>query len=214
ICISHYREMCDNFNLTINSDLAQEGTNLISFMLVEVTRNGRPICQILEAPGEHYFNPRNPNAPFPAYINTISASPNRKLWGFFIEPDHTNADMQRQDNLNYVSRVARFKQYMHPRDRVALIFNKIDETDVMLNVGSVNGALAAKKAEYIYPGLFRLFANQNPITRIWKPTRADFVPYMNGRFTTLQDGRASSFQIGHDNFPRALWNTIQKSVKG
>lgn len=210
---AHYRAMCDNFNVMINSDLAQVGNNLISFMLVEVSYHGRPLCQILEAPGEHYFKPKDPNAPFPAYINAISASPNRKLWGFFIEPDHTNNQMEHADRLNYVGRIARFKSYMHPRDKVTIIFNKIDQTNTMRNIGSVDNALAAKKAKDIYPGLFPQFANQNPITKWWKPMRADFVPYMNGYFTDLANGGAS-FQLGNDNFPRNLWRSITKSIKG
>lgn len=209
----HYKKMCDDFNIMINSNIAQEGTNFISFMLVEVSYNGRPLCQILEAPGEHYFKPSNPNAPFPAYINTISSSSNRKLWGFFIEPDHTNSQLENSDRLNYVNRIGRFKSYMHPRDRVAVIFNKIDQTNTVLNIGTANNSLAFQLANYTYPGLFKLFANENPITKFFKPTRAAFVPHMNGYFTDLQSG-GRSFQIGHDNYPRNLWGIITKSIKG
>ena len=211
---TYYRGMCDNFNTMINSDLAQKGNNLISFMLVEVSYKGRPLCQILEAPGEHYFKPKEPNAPFPAYINTISACRNRKLWGFFIEPAHTNNQMEHEDRLNYVERIGRFKQqYMHPHDKVAIIFNKIDQTDTMRDIGNANIGLAAEKANHIYPGLFNKFANENPITKLLKPTRAAFVPYMNGFFSPLEKGGAS-FQLGHDNFPRNLWSVIMKSVRG
>lgn len=209
----HYKNMCDNFNVMINSNLAQEGNSFISFMLVEVSYKGRPLCQILEAPGEHYFKPSKPNAPFPAYINVISSSPNRKLWGFFIEPDHTNSQLENTDRLNYVDRIGRFKSYMHPRDRVAIIFNKIDQTDKVINVGMVNTSQAYQLADYTYPGLFKNFANENPITKFFKSTRAAFVPYMNGYFTELMNG-GKSFQIGHDNYPRNLWGVITKSIKG
>lgn len=209
----HYRRMCENFNTMVNSSLAQAGNDFISFMLVEVSYNGRPLCQILEAPGEHYFSPKQPNAPFPAYINTISASPNRKLWGFFIEPDHTNQQLEHSDILNYVDRIRRFRSYMHPRDRVAIIFNKIDETNQMLHVGAVNRREVYRQAEFTYPGLFKIFANENPITKLFKETRAAFVPYMNGYFSDCGDG-SRSFQQGHDNYPRELWNVISKSIKG
>lgn len=211
---SNYQHVCESFNTMINSDMAQEGTTLINFMLVEVSRNGHPLCQLLEAPGEHYFKPKEPNNPFPAYINAISSSHNRKLWGFFIEPDHTNSQIDHEDRLNYVDRIRRFNSYMHPRDRVSIIFNKIDETDCIISQGgAVHTGEAIRKAKYSYPGLFDLFANQNPITRLWKSSRADFIPYMNGYFTKLANG-GISFQLGHDNYPLRLWKSIMKSIKG
>lgn len=52
-----YKELCDDFDEIIASNDAALSTDRISFMLVKVFFNGHPICQILEAPGEHYYNP-------------------------------------------------------------------------------------------------------------------------------------------------------------
>ena len=48
---SNYSEICDNFDVMMNQDDAAASTSKISFMLVKVSKNGRTICQILEAPG-------------------------------------------------------------------------------------------------------------------------------------------------------------------
>ena len=67
----NYDEICDNFDTMINSANAAASTNRVSFMLVDVlNKNGRSLCQILEAPGEHYFNPEKPRNGFPSYVNT------------------------------------------------------------------------------------------------------------------------------------------------
>lgn len=67
----NYRELCENFDSMINQSDASKSTNRIEFMLIEVLNNGKPLCQILEAPGEYYFDPLNPHNPFPNYVNTI-----------------------------------------------------------------------------------------------------------------------------------------------
>ena len=69
---AHYAQMCEGYNELVHSSNAAEGTQMISFMLVEVLdKSGRRICQILEAPGEYYYNPKKPSDDFPAYVNTI-----------------------------------------------------------------------------------------------------------------------------------------------
>ena len=49
---TNYSDLCDNFDTMINQDDAAQSTNRISFMLVKVSKNGRTICQLLEAHGE------------------------------------------------------------------------------------------------------------------------------------------------------------------
>ena len=53
----HYVKMCAGLKDMAYSQYAPGGTDIISFMLVKVIdqANNRTLCQILEAPGEHYF---------------------------------------------------------------------------------------------------------------------------------------------------------------
>ena len=118
----------------INSSNAAASTNVVSFLLVKVMKNGRPICQILEAPGELYFNPEKPAQPFPAYVNTIINSSCRKVWAVMVEPDWSNPVPRN----NYVSKIRDLKVQMMPRDKTVFVFNKIDKTPYVLGAGQVN----------------------------------------------------------------------------
>ncbi len=57
--------MCADFDSMIGSEDAAESTSKINFMLVQVLRDGKPLCQILEGPGEYYFSPEKRQASFP-----------------------------------------------------------------------------------------------------------------------------------------------------
>lgn len=78
----HYTKMCAGLKDMAYSTYAPGGTDIISFMLVKVLDSiGRPLCQILEAPGEHYFD-GHASLEFPTYINAIRTSMNKKIWVF------------------------------------------------------------------------------------------------------------------------------------
>ena len=200
---TNYENICENFDVIMNSNDAAKSTDRISFMLVEVIKNERRICQILEAPGEYYFNPQKPNAPFPSYVNTIIASSNRKIWTIMIEPnwmDHT-------DRANYVTKIAHLKQIMRPKDKVLFVFNKIDKTRFVRNIGNINVSATIKEVKYLYPNIFVPFMNQNPITRFWKEYNCDFVPFQTGSYTEGLNGL--KYQVGPDEYCKRLWNSIK-----
>lgn len=44
---THYKKLCDSFNQMINANSAATSTKNISFLLVKVLMDGRPVCQIL-----------------------------------------------------------------------------------------------------------------------------------------------------------------------
>ena len=212
----NYVELCDNFSQMINSADAANSTANVSFMLVEViNKDGKCLCQILEAPGEYYFNPNNPNAAFPSYVNTIIACNNRKLWAIMVEPDWQNTE----DRINYVSRINELSRQMASKDKTLFIFNKIDKTNFTRKRGQINIAEARVQTSYLYPGIFEMFKNQNPITRFFSTYQCGFVPFQTGTFTetTKRDRNGNSvhnYQEGPDDYPRMLWNEIQKSIVG
>lgn len=209
----NYRNICDTFNEMINSDDAAKSTSKINFMLVKVVWQGKTICQILEGPGEYYFNPQTPNAPFPAYVNTIINSKNRKIWAIMTEPGDTNPRMNVEDRRNYVSKIQKLKTKIHPADKVMFIFNKIDETNFVNNPGSIRIGEAMKQTGYLYPNIFSSFKNENPITRLWQPYNFDFVAFQTGDFSEAADGTLT-FQQGPDIYPKNLWNITYKRIRG
>ena len=204
----NYKEICNTFDTLINSDDAATSTSRISFMLVEVIKDGRRICQILEAPGEYYFNPEKPQAPFPTYVNTIINSSNRKVWAMMVEPDWENDS----DRRNYAGRIAKLKQSMRPKDDVVFVFNKIDLTNFVRSVGNINISEAIRNVEYLYPSIFTPFKNENPITKLWKSYNCEFVPFQTGTYTDSQ--RGVQYQEGPVEYCVKLWNVLMSKIRG
>lgn len=206
---TNYKDLCDNFDTMINQMDAAESTNRISFMLVKVIKNGKTICQILEAPGELYFN-GNPNAPFPRYLHAIRSSKCRKVWAILVEPNWLNQP-QRD---GYVSRIKRLKTLMTSKDRSVLLYNKIDATDFLIDAdGKVHMSAAIKDVKDMYPGIFEPFKNTIPIVSLFTPYRLDFVPFQTGDYSRASDGSVT-FEQGPDVFPSKLWRIIMKHVRG
>ena len=116
----NYKQLCETFDQMINSNSAATSTANISFMLVKVLRKGKPVCQLLEAPGEYYFKPDEPNRPYPAYVHEILNSTNRKVWAIMVEPDWSDS-VPRAD---YVTRIRNLKSMMASRDKVIFVYNK------------------------------------------------------------------------------------------
>lgn len=205
---TNHKELCEHFDENMNSNDAAESNNRVSFMLVEVIKNGRRICQILEAPGEYYFNPKKPNERFPNYVNTIIASPNRKVWAIMLEPDW----MDPNDRSNYVTKIARLKQSMRPKDSTIFVLNKIDLTNFVRGVGNINKSAAITEVKNLYPGIFAHFKNQNPITKFFKKYNCDFVPFQTGYYT--QAVSRLTYQEGPREYCCQLWNSIMKQITG
>lgn len=209
----NYEKMCDNFDSMINSDDAAQSTAKINFMLVKVMYQGKPLCQILEGPGEYYFKPEEPNAKFPRYVNTIISSNNRKIWAIMVEPDSTNKQMGVEARKHYVNKIHRLKTKISPRDKVMFIFNKIDETPFVISPGHIRYGLALKHTGDLYQNIFVPFRNVNPITKWLNPNNFDFIAFQTGDFSEAADGTLK-FEEGHDIYPQKLWALIQKRIRG
>lgn len=209
----NYNDMCRNFDAMINNEDAAKSTSKINFMLVQVMRGGKPLCQILEGPGEYYFKPEEPNAQYPKYVNAIINSKNRKIWAIMVEPDHTNKKMDVDGRKNYVKKIHNLKARLSTRDKIMFIFNKIDETPFVVSPGNIKYGSALQYIDYNYPNIFVPFKNENPITRLWRDYNFKFVAFHTGDFQEAADGTLT-FQIGNDVYPRKLWNFIQKQIRG
>lgn len=209
----NYSDMCKNFDAMIGSEDAAKSTSKINFMLVQVLRDGKPLCQILEGPGEYYFKPEDPNANFPKYVHAIINSQNRKIWAIMVEPDKTNKRMDVVARRNYVNKLNKLKTRINPHDKVMFVFNKIDETPFVISAANIRYNQALQHTEFLYPNIFVPFKNMNPITKWWKPYNFDFVAFQTGDFTEAADGTLT-FEQGSDAYPRVLWNFILKRIRG
>lgn len=206
---TNYSSMCNNFDQAMTTDYAAESTERISFMLVEVLKDGRRICQLLEAPGEHYFDPNNPKSAFPAYVNTIINCKNRKVWMIMVEPDWKDDS----DRKNYVARVVDLKKNMRPLDAAIFVLNKIDKSPIFEGIRRTSITRARREVNNQYPGIFKPFENQNPITKLWKDYNCDFVAFQTGTFTSTDSGRLT-YQEGPREYCGKLWKCITKKIRG
>ncbi len=206
----NYAELCENFDVMINQEDAAKSTSRISFMLVKVSKKGRTLCQLLEAPGELYFDPKAPNSPFPKFLNAIKSCRCRKIWTIMVEPDWLNES----DRLNYVGRVKKLRTHMTSRDKAVVVYNKIDTTEHVIDGnGNAHFASAIKEVKDLYTGIFEPFKNQTPIINLFKPYNCDFAIFQTGDYNLAQDG-TTVFEPGPDIYPHRLWNIIMKRVRG
>lgn len=210
---ANYKKMCAGFDQMIGTEDAAQSTTEINFMLVQVSNAGKPICQILEAPGEHYFSPNNPKAKFPKYINAIINCNNRKIWAVMVEPDHTNMSMNPESRRAYADKISALKTKMRARDKVMFVFNKIDESQFVVDSENIKYGLAKQHIENLYPGIFSKFKSTNPIMRWWHPYNFDFVAFQTGDFSEAADGTLT-FEQGPDVYPKEMWKLICKRLKG
>ena len=204
----NYKYICENYDAMINQTDAAHSTDRINFMLVEVIKDGKRLCQILEAPGEYYFNPQKPNEKYPNYVNTIINGDNREIWCVMVEPDWENES----DRNNYVTRIANLKRKMRPTDKTIFVFNKIDLTNFVVSRGNVNISQARKEVANLYPGMFAPFKNVNPITKFFSEWNCDFVPFQTGDYTESET--SLTYQEGPREYPAKLWATIRKRING
>lgn len=202
----HYKQMCDNFNTMIDQMDAAKSTSLISFMLVTVRdKRGKPICQILEAPGELYYVPGNSNVTFPNYLNTVKNATNRKVWCFMVEPNW----MDTQDRKGYADRIAKFKRSLDPRDKSIFIYNKIDKTSFAQGQGKINEAAAKDDITKRYKNIFEPFRSKSLL--FGYNDNFDFVPFQTGDYSEAMDGSVV-YSPGPDIYPNKLWNIILKRI--
>lgn len=206
---SHYTKMCNEFNNMVNSDQAAKGTDTISFMLVTVLQKGKPICQILEAPGEGYYKPKEDTGIFPKYVNNVINNKNRKIWLFVVEPDW----LDEADRQGYAAKIKKLSTKMHSTDKVIFLCNKIDKTPYVLGSGRINTNAARTAIGNQYKGIFEPFRNENPITRFFSEHRCQFIPFSTGDYNERVDG-GISYEAGDDCYPRNLWKAILSIRRG
>ncbi len=211
-----YKRLCDEFPNIIYSDFAADRTRTEEFLLVQVRDNKQnKICQIVETPGEDLFNVKAPGSKdFTHYTDTIMGSNAKKVYLFFTQPNwnyHTLAQ-QYVDKIKQgiVYNPGKFRKHC---DKAIIIFNQADVS------GAVNNPDAMKKqVETKYPGLFELFKNDHPISRLWREYNCHFIPFVTGSYDkdykNAEPGKATPkiYTAGADIYPAALWNAIQKCL--
>ncbi len=211
-----YKERCDKFHKNLNSKEALDGNALNEFLMVKIINHGTTVCQILEAPGEHYFNPKKPDEisarNFRPYLTQIIRNlPNRKIWVFITEAEW-NVHASVKDS--YVGRIRNCKhQLLRNSDRVVILYNKVDQKEELFENGHLHISSAEKAMKDEYEGLSIVFKNPNPITSLWRPNNYRFVPFCTGYYTK-QVGGKPKYNESEEMYPKLLWDQLMKCIKG
>lgn len=201
----HYTKMCAGLKDMAYSQYAPGGTDIISFMLVKVLDSvGNPRCQILEAPGEHYFD-GHASLEFPTYINAIRTAPNKKVWVFFVEQDW--GINQNERNL-YAQKICSMQGLISPNDRVVFLFNKVDKhRHQYKNNGEPNKSVFFKNIKQQYPGIFDRYKNTGIAKIMYGEYDFETVCFSSGVFNLTNDGR-EVWTPEKDWYCREFWNAI------
>lgn len=207
---THYQRMCNEFSTLVHSDYAAVGNDVMSFMLVKViSPTGRTLCQILEAPGEHYFDADIPNRRFPVYIENIShAIKNRKTWLFIVEENWGGSQTVRD---LYAKKIQEMQRRIKPIDKIIFTCHKVDKSNHFCPNGRPNVTEIFQNIKNQYPHIFDRYVNRNPITRWFSPYNFDFVTFSAGTFNSTGDGR-QIYTPGDDFYPEQLWRVIKKNI--
>ncbi len=204
----HYARMCSELKNMVYNNYTPGGTDVISFMLVKVLNPvGQPVCQILEAPGEHYFD-GSPNLDFPTYINAIRTSPNRKIWVFFVEQGWGQDQSER--NL-YAQKICSMQGLVSPNDKVVFLFNKADrqrQRGQYDKIGKPRKELFFNQIKREYPGIFTRYQNTGLTRLLYGEYNFKAICFSSGVFNKTNDGR-EVWTLESDWYCSELWNAIK-----
>jgi len=205
----YYETVCDRFDEEVDSDKAAVAGGNFDFMLLHVYDEvGRMICQILDAPGGHYFDGKK-NATFPSYINEIIYTENQKIWIFLVELNW--GDMQTR--LAYTKRIVKLRRVISPKDRIILMCNKVDIHYQFFNSGIPDVKSFCENIKNQYYHIFGNFKNRNSTTKLFSPYRFDFIVFSAGLFNKCTDNSLEYYCQSHDRYPATLWKAILKAIK-
>lgn len=203
----HYSKMCVNLKNMVYDQYTPGGTDIISFMLVKVLdSSGHPVCQILEAPGEHYFD-GSPDLSFPTYINAIRTAPNRKVWVFFVEQGWGKNQGER--NL-YAQKICCMQKLISPKDKVVFLFNKADKYRGSQYNGNGRPILSTffSNISQEYPGIFNKYQNKGLISALYGKYNFKAVCFSSGIFNKTANGR-EIWTLEDDWYCSELWKVIK-----
>ena len=210
-----YQQDCADFEDSLNTTIALPGT--VKFLLVNVYRNGVEVAKLLEAPGEDFYTTDKTqgvkNSSIEAYLATIMASNNSKSYVTLLDLDSEISF--RRDGYLRESYSQRFLNHFYPainkdRDKIILLYNKIDMTPF----GDINGchnlSAARDDAKLYYPQLFSTMR----VSRLGGLMQVDnfsFLTFCTGMFSPQTDNFGNVFKvytIASDVYPRDLWKEI------
>lgn len=210
-----YARLCDKFDELVMSPIAAKGNDDMDFMMLNVLdKNNNDVCQLLEAPGEAFFTPNNPNNVLPKYLNTILTNHLPKIYIFFLEIDW-------QDDLirkRYADKIVTFCNNIRSSDKIIILCNKANNQQQNFFKGTPQTEKFRHTLRHQYESVFnKLGGNKGGFFSMFKSEshKYDFIVFSSALFNQdLIDKKIQHISDEADFYPRNLWNAILKGVKG
>ncbi len=207
----HYKRICDGLFTLSRSSYAPGGTDTVGFMLAQVIKE-QPICQILEAPGEHFFDEKvgNGSTDYPTYINEIiQREQNPRIWVFFVERDW-GKDQEMRDAYAEKIRSLYNTAVCHrgrPSDKVIFLFNKADKYTQYYKNGYPILDSFYKEIHRYYPGIFNEYIRTGIAALLFGKYNFRAVAFSAGKFTGTNDNR-TKWQPSENWYCEQFWKAI------
>lgn len=207
-----YVKDCSEFKSKLSTDIALDGT--VKHLLVSVRDKERnKVAQLLEAPGEDFFNPQAPTHPIPTYLNTIMASQNRKTYVIILDLDSKFSLRNHQKERELYAQ--RLIEQIYPninkkRDRIILLYNKVDLTGFATIHGMTNLTAAKEDSVQLYPMVYNSMKKKY-FGGLIELDDFVFLPFCTGVYTDQTDENGNDFQTyvpADDCYPKQLWQEI------
>ncbi len=203
----YFKKNCAELRDKAYSNYAPGGNDIVSFMLAKVLdRGGRTLCQILEAPGEHYFK-GDPNENFPTYINQICKTRNRKVWVFFVEQDW---GIDQDERNRYAQRIRNMQKNISPNDKIVFLFNKADKHSAS-QYNRSNKPIVKTYFNNIrnqYPGIFEKYKNSGLMSLLHGEYDFKAICFSSGIFNITNSGK-EVWTLEDDWYCKQLWDAIR-----
>lgn len=196
---SVYDELAEKFMDGVLKDDIPVATSRLPLLFNVIYNN--IVCHILDQTGTSHFDKFDIENP--VCLEEFMRCPNKKIWMFMLEPCCENEYVQRA----YIKRIVELKAYISPQDKVIFVATK---ADMFANIVDIKGIF--NEMQSIYPGLFDVFKNTNPIKRLFRPYNFDFVAFSAGKFAGAVDGTEERYSVGDDKYPETLWKTVLKNI--
>ena len=202
----NYERLCTAFEDNLHEEHAPGSTPALDFMLVQVFEMSKIRYQILEAPGEHYFDPNQLEQPAtPMYMQQILNCSAPKLWLVILELDWKTANTR----LRYVNRIKNwFSVLPSNRNKVLFVCNQIDKHPQYLVNGKPDVSAIKKAVCAQYPGLLENFTKSYPL--IGEVPNYGFCAFSSGSFPE-QNGE-KMYVEGSDMYPENLFKIIRSRI--
>lgn len=214
-----YIQDCAEFNNKLNTTIALDGT--VKYLLIDVyDGDGNLKAKLLEAPGEDFYDTdpttaqENNNRLLP-YLATIMTCPNPKSYVVLLDLDSEVSF--RRDQYHRDSYTTRFLRDFYPningaKDRIILLYNKIDLTRFGTIHGCTNFKAAREDAELNYKSLFASMKIQK-LGGFMTFDNFEFQTFCTGMFSPATDqygNKIQTYNVANNCYPHDLWHEITR----